>query len=66
MESKKIFNKYSISEITDENVGIFSNYLFRNINHRLSAVIHIGIAFKSFNKIKLIHNIDNIIVNYLD
>ena len=66
MESKENFMKYSTPEITDENIGVFSNYLFRNINHRISAVIHIGIAFKSFSKIKLIKNIDNIILNYLD
>ena len=66
MESKNFFKKYGISEVTDENVGIFSNYLFRNINYRISAVNHIGTAFKKFSKIKLIQNIDNIIVNYLD
>ncbi len=32
---------YEVSEITDEKVGILSNYLFRNINHRISAVNHI-------------------------
>ena len=66
MESNFFIKKYGNSEITDENVGVFSNYLFRNINHRITAVIHIGTAFKSFSKIKLIQNIDNIIVNYLD
>ena len=66
MESKNYFKNYGVSEITDENVGIFSNYLFRNINHRISAVNHIGIAFKNFSKIKLMQNIDTIIVNYLD
>ena len=64
--SNNFFKKYGISEITDENVGIFSNYLFRNINHRISAASHIGIAFKNFSKIKLIQDLDNIIVNYLD
>ena len=66
MESNFFIKKYGNSDITDENVGVFSNYLFRNINHRITAVIHIGTAFKSFSKIKLIQNIDNIIVNYLD
>ena len=66
MESNFFIKKYGNSEITDKDVGIFSNYLFRNINHRISAVIHIGTAFKSFSKIKLIQNIDNIIINYLD
>ena len=66
MESNFFIKKYGNTEITDENVGVFSNYLFRNINHRITAVIHIGTAFKSFSKKKLIKNIDNIIVNYLD
>ena len=47
MVSKNFIKKYGISEVTDENVGIFSNYLFRNINYRISAVNHIGNAFKN-------------------
>ena len=51
MESNFFIKKYGNSEITDENVGVFSNYLFRNINHRISAVNHIGIAFKFLAKL---------------
>ena len=58
--------KNNLSIITDENVGIFSNYFFRNINYRISAANHIGIAFKNFNKKNLQKNIDSIILNYLN
>ena len=59
------FMKNNLSIITDENVGIFSNYFFRNINQKISAANHIGIAFKNFNKKNLQKNIDTIILNYL-
>ena len=66
MESNFFIKKYGNSDITDENVGVFSNYLFGNINNKISAVNHIGIAFKNYSKIRLIQNIDNIMVYYLD
>ena len=59
-------SKNNLSIITDENVGIFSNYFFRNINYRISAANHIGIAFKNFNKKNLQKNIYSIILNYLN
>ena len=65
-EENVTYSKNNLSIITDENVGMFSNYFFRNINYRISAANHIGIAFKNFNKKNLQKNIDSIILNYLN